>query len=99
MAIALRPKCMERFVGFGGCQGLAASKHPDSALLLQRSCAAPRSQRELVTLHDQVERVPRGKPESVPDALGHDDAPGPVKADYATHNAIIPWRALLENGI
>jgi len=90
---------MERFVGFGGCQGLAGAKHPDSALLLQRSCAAPRSQRELVTLHDQVESVPRGKPESVPDSLGHDDAARPVKADCATHDDIVPWRVLLENGI
>jgi hypothetical protein len=99
MAIALRPNHLERFVGFGGCQGLAGAKHPDSALLLQRSCAAPRSQRELVTLHDKVERVPRGKPESVADRLGYDDAARPVKADCATHDDILPWRVLLENGI
>ena len=90
---------MERFVGFGGCQGLAGAKHPDSALLLQRSCAAPRSQHELVALHDQVESVPRGKPESVPDSLGHDDAAGPVKANCATHDDVVPWRVPLENGI
>ena len=90
---------MERFVGFGGCKGLAGAKHPDSALLLQRSCAAPRAQHELVTLHDQVERVPGGKPESVADGLGHDDAAGPVKADYPTHDDIVPWRVLLANGI
>jgi hypothetical protein len=90
---------MDRCVGFGGCQGLAGAKHPNSALLLQRSCAAPRSQRELVTLHDQVESVPRGKPESVPDSLGHDDAAGPVKANCATHDDIVPWHVLFENGI
>ena len=71
----------------------------DSALLRQMSCAAPRSQHELVTLHDQVESVPGGKPESVPDSLGHDDAAGPVKANCATHDDILPWRVLLENGI
>jgi len=90
---------MERFVGFGGCQGLTGAKHPDSALLLQSSCAVPRSQRELVTLHDQIESVPRGKPESVPYGLGHDDAAGPVKANGATHGDIVPWRVLLKNGI
>ncbi len=99
MAIALRPNRVERVVGFGGSQGLAGAKHPDSALLLQRSCAAPRSQRELVPLHDQVESVPRRKPESVPDSLGHDDAAGPVKAHCATHDAMVPWHVLFENGI
>jgi hypothetical protein len=99
MAIALRPNRMQRCVGFGGCQGLTGAKHPDSVLLLQRTGAAPRSQRELVTLHDQVESVPRGKPESVSDSLGHDDAAGPVKANCATHDAIVPWQVLFENGI
>src|ERR1700730_15685720 len=83
MAIALRPNFVERFVGFGGRQGLAGAKHPDSALLLEGSCAAPRSQHELVTLHDQVESVSRGKPKLVPHSLGHDDATGSVKAHSA----------------
>src|SRR5438477_480531 len=98
MTIALRPNRIERFVSFGGCQRLAGAKHPDAALLVQRCCAAPRSQHELVTLHDQVEGVPRGKPESIPDRLGYDDAAGPVKADSATHRAILPWHMLFPNG-